>query len=242
MSNKIQIVTPVYNEEKNIYSTIKDFFSEYENTNFDISFIISEDGSTDKSIEIINDLMKTYKIKLLSSPIRKNYTDAVLIGLRETNSKIISFVDSDGQYDPKDLKRLHENLKPGRIVIGYRHPRVDNIFRLLISGSFKRLYEILLNIKLQDPSCGYFMAYRKDVEKIIENKSIGLIKEGFWWEFYAWCKKSKLDIYEIPIKHFNRKYDNTVVFRFSKIPSIAVRNIAGLFKLKKLLNETEQLS
>ena len=114
MSNKIQIVTPVYNEEKNIYSTIKDFFSEYENTNFDISFIISEDGSTDKSLEIINDLMKIYEIRLLSSPERKNYTDAVLIGLRETTSKIISFVDSDGQYDPKDLKRLYDNLKPGR--------------------------------------------------------------------------------------------------------------------------------
>ena len=239
MSNKIQIVTPVYNEEKNIYSTIKDFFSEYENTNFDISFIISEDGSTDKSLEIINDLMKIYEIRLLSSPERKNYTDAVLIGLRETTSKIISFVDSEGQYDPKDLKRLYDNLKPGRVVIGYRYPRVDNIFRLLISGSFKKLYQILLKIKLKDPSCGYFMAYREDVEKIIENKSIGLIKEGFWWEFYAWCKKRNLDIYEIPIKHFNRKYDNTVVFKFSKIPSIAVRNIIGLFKLRKLLNKSK---
>ena len=83
------------------------------------------------------------------------------------------------------------------------------------------------------------MAYREDVEKIIENKSIGLIKEGFWWEFYAWCKKRNLDIYEIPIKHFNRKYDNTVVFKFSKIPSIAVRNIIGLFKLRKLLNKSK---
>ena len=53
MIEKIQIVTPVYNEEKNIYKTIKNFFSEYENSDFQISFIISEDGSTDNSKKII---------------------------------------------------------------------------------------------------------------------------------------------------------------------------------------------
>ena len=238
MMEKIQIVTPVYNEEKNIYATIENFFKEYANNKFEISFIISEDGSTDNSINIINKLKKTYDIKLLSSPERKNYTDAVLIGLREANSNIISFVDSDGQYDPKDLKRLYDNLEPGKIVVGYRYPRVDNIFRLFISGSFKRLYQFLLKIELKDPSCGYFMAYKEDIESIINTDVVGLIKEGFWWEFYAWCIKRNLEIVEIPIKHFNRKYDNTVVFKFNKIPGIAYRNIVGLFKLKNLLKKT----
>ncbi len=238
MMEKIQIVTPVYNEEKNIYATIENFFKEYENNKFEISFIISEDGSTDNSIDIINKLKEIYDIKLLSSPQRKNYTDAVLIGLREANSKIISFVDSDGQYDPKDLKRLYDNLEPGKIVVGYRYPRVDNIFRLFISGSFKRLYQFLLKIELKDPSCGYFMAYKEDIESIINTDAVGLIKEGFWWEFYAWCIKRNLEIVEIPIKHFNRKYDNTVVFKLKKIPGIAYRNIIGLFKLKNLLKKT----
>lgn len=235
---KIQIVTPVYNEEKNIFSTLENFFEEYKYNDFEISFIISEDGSTDNSINIINDLKKVYDIKLLSSPDRKNYSEAVLIGLRETTSRIISFVDSDGQYDPKDLKRLYEKLEPGKIVIGYRFPRVDNIFRLLISGSFKKLYELLLNIKLNDPSCGYFMAYKEDIESIIHNDIVGLIEEGFWWEFYAWCIKRNLEIIEIPIKHFNRKYDNTVVFKLNRIPGIAYRNILGLFKLKKIIKNT----
>ena len=44
MVKEIQIVTPVYNEEKNIHTTIENFFTEYENSNFKISFIVSEDG------------------------------------------------------------------------------------------------------------------------------------------------------------------------------------------------------
>ena len=57
---------------------------------------------------------------------------------------------------------------------------------------------------------------KKDIESIITRDAVGLIKEGFWWEFYAWCIKRNLDIVEIPIKHFNRKYDNTVVFKLKK--------------------------
>ena len=73
---------------------------------------------------------------------------------------------------------------------GYRHPRVDNIFRLTISNSFKRLYEATLKIRLKDPSCGYFMAYRKDIQEIID-KDIGFLKKDFG-EFYAWCIEFKL--------------------------------------------------
>ena len=76
------------------------------------------------------------------------------------------------------------------------------------------------------------------IESIINSDAVGLIKEGFWWEFYAWCIKRNLEIVEIPIKHFNRKYDNTVVFKLKKIPGIAYRNIIGLFKLKNLLKKT----
>lgn len=238
MKKNIEIITPVYNEEKHIYSTIRNFFTEYENSSFNISFIISEDGSTDNSINIIKELQKTFNIKLITSPERKNYTDAVLLGLRNSKADIVSFVDSDGQYDPKDLQRLYEKLEPGKIVVGYRHPRVDNIFRLIISKSFKRLYEVLLKIKLNDPSCGYFMAYRNDIQEIINKEEIGFLKEGFWWEFYAWCVEGKLKIIEIPINHFNRDYGNTVVFKIRKIPGIAYRNILGLFKLKNLISSS----
>ena len=82
------------------------------------------------------------------------------------------------------------------------------------------------------------MAYKEDIESIIHNDVLGLIQEGFWWEFYAWCIKRELRIIEIPIKHFNRKYDNTVVFKLNRVPGIAYRNILGLFKLRKIIKNT----
>ena len=47
MIEKIQIVTPVYNEEKNMYSTIKNFFIEYENSDFEITSDLNIDNSNE---------------------------------------------------------------------------------------------------------------------------------------------------------------------------------------------------
>ena len=58
--------------------------------------------------------------------------------------------------------------------------------------------------------------------------------KGFGGNFMLGALKESW-IIEIPIKHFNRKYDNTVVFKLNRIPGIAYRNILGLFKLKKII-------
>ena len=75
------------------------------------------------------------------------------------------------------------------------------------------------------------MAYRKDIQEIIDKENIGFLKEGFGGNFMHGVE-FKLNIVEIPINHFNRNYGNTVVFKFSKIPGIVYRNIMGYLNKK----------
>lgn len=233
MNKKIQIVTPVYNEEKNIEYTIVSFFEKFSNYNFDLEFIVSEDGSSDNSVSVIKALSKKYKVKLFSSKERKNYTDSVLFGLTKATSELVAFVDSDGQYDPTDLLRMYSKLKKGTFVLGFRSPRSDSFFRLSISKSFWVIYKLMLRLNLADPSSGYFIGYKADVDKVLNNFQNGYLKEGFWWEFYARAHYLGIEIIEEPVKHFDRKYGNTVVFQFKRLPKIAFSNIVGLFKLRK---------
>ena len=53
MKQKLQIVTPVYNEEKNIEYTIVSFFDDLSDKGIELEFIISEDGSSDNSVSVI---------------------------------------------------------------------------------------------------------------------------------------------------------------------------------------------
>lgn len=236
MKNNICLVLPVYNEESTIADTLIAFNESFKRVGVEIEFIISEDGSSDNSVEIIQTLSKTMNINLLSAKEKGNYNSAVLKGLSNAKKEIIAFVDSDGQYDPNDLIEMIDLLEKNKFVAGYRNPRVDTKFRRLISFSFKFLYYILFKIKLNDPSCSYFVGYKDNVDQIINKYKFGYLPEGFWWEFYACCNNSSIEIIEHPVKHFKRNFGNTVVFKLKYLPKIGYVNIKGLFRLKKSLS------
>ena len=143
-------------------------------------------------------------------------------------------MDSDGQYDPIEIKNLLDNLKPGFIVCGYRNPRKDPWKRILYSNLFKILFTFLFKIKLKDPSSPFIAVYANDI-KFIENIDIKL-NYGFWWEFQARIRKAGLKVIEIPVKHRDRLVGQTQVYKLKKLPKIVITHVSGLYKLKKELN------
>tara|TARA_Y100001936_G_C15965147_1_gene607902 strand:+ start:268 stop:984 length:717 start_codon:yes stop_codon:yes gene_type:complete len=235
LKKNIEIVTPVHNEGASIYSTLDEYYTFLKNADIDIKFVISEDGSTDDTLNEIEKFSFKTDIKLITSKNRKGYSKAVIDGLKETSSDIVCFIDSDGQCDPKDLLKLLEKFNGNNLVIGNRKPRSDNSFRLFISFIFKIFYVYLTKIKLSDPSCPYFISSRKNIEKILDTENIGILKQGFWWEFYARATYLNIDILEVTVNHRKRKSGSTVVFKTTKLPRIAIDHIFSLFKLSKIL-------
>ena len=67
-------------------------------------------------------------------------------------------------------------------------------------------------------------------------KYLNFMTEGFWWGFVGASLKENKKFYQIDINHRKRITGSTNVFLFSKIPSIAFRNIVGLFKIKFFIN------
>ncbi len=235
MKKYVEIVTPVHNEGASIYSTLDEYYTFFKNTDIDIKFVISEDGSTDETLDEIEKFALKTDINLITSKNRKGYSKAVIDGLKETSSDIVCFIDSDGQCDPKDLLKLLEKFDGNNLVIGNRKPRSDNSLRLFISFIFKILYVYLTKIKLLDPSCPYFISSKKNIEKILATENIGILKQGFWWEFYARATYLNIEILEVTVNHRIRKSGSTVVFKASKLPRIAIDHIFSLFKLSKIL-------
>ena len=124
----INIVSPVHNEGESIRKTLKEFYDFYENSNFEMNFIISEDGSTDNTLSEINYVKKTHNLMLISEETRKGYSKAVIDGLKKVEHNVVSFIDSDGQCDPADFERLYSEFNGNNLVIGYRNPRNDSNF------------------------------------------------------------------------------------------------------------------
>lgn len=164
----ISIIVPVYNEEENIqllYSSIKEVMDK---AGYAYELVIVNDGSRDKTEEILNDLRKKDE-RLVVISFRRNFgqTAAMSAGFDYARGDIIVTMDGDLQNDPKDIPKLLEKIKDCDIVSGWRAKRKDPFLsRKLPSWIANWIISKVTGVRLHDYGCS-LKAYRKDVVKNI---------------------------------------------------------------------------
>ena len=227
----ISIILPVFNEVKSLEYVLS-VWDKYLNEKKIIhEFVICEDGSTDGTKELINNLYKKYPITKNVKKKRRSYGLAIISGVIASKFNYILCIDSDGQCMPDSFQKFYDQKNLSDILIGNRNPRKDPVIRIIYSKLFKIIHDYLFNTKVKDPSCPYILAKKKIYLKLLNR--LGFLKEGFWWGFVAAAKMLNLKICQIDIVHYNRYDGSTVVYKPTKMPMIIIRNIFGLIKLKK---------
>src|SRR3990167_7427329 len=128
---KVSVVIPTYNEEKDIISCIKSLFNQ---TYKKFEIIVVDDGSTDKTLDIIAQFKKVRVLKQnhLGSGVARN------LGAKYAKGQILVFVDADMTFDKDYLKNLIKPILKDKIgnVIGTTHDyeiatNTDNIYSSL---------------------------------------------------------------------------------------------------------------
>ncbi len=206
-----------------------------------IRLVVCEDGSSDDTVSVLQKLATELPLKLISERVRKGYSRAVIDGFNGTSSEWVGFIDSDGQCDPADMLRLVTLRKDVDLVMGWRNPRSDPLIRKAMSGAFKFVYRMFFRVNVRDPSCPYLLINRAGLEKILSG-NVGILKQGFWWEFLARAVAANLCIVETPVRHRVRASGVTQVFRPIKVPRIAIEHLIGLYRLRQELNAKRQTS
>ncbi len=227
----LSIILPVFNEVKSLEYVISSW-SEYLNKEKIVhEFVICEDGSTDGTKELIKKLEKIFSISNQSVENRRGYGKGVISGINAAKYEFILCIDSDGQCMPDSFGEFYKNRNIADVLIGCRSPRKDPKIRIIYSRLFKLIHDYLFDSKIKDPSCPYVLAKKNVFINLIGKLSY--MREGFWWGFVGAAKMYKLKFYEINIIHYERYDGSTVVYKFSKMPIIILRNIMGLIRLKR---------
>ena len=233
----IDVVLPVHNEAECIGATLREFYQVVSfESGIPVRFVVCEDGSRDNTVEVLQELSGELPILLLSEKSRKGYSRAVVDGLKASTSEFVGFIDSDGQCDPADFRHVVKEHESGNydLVFGYRNPRHDHPLRIVMSNLFGYVYRLFFSIPLRDPSCPYLLIRRNALQEILKG-NVGILKQGFWWEFVARCVAAGLRIKEIPVRHRERSAGQTQVYLPSKVPRIAFEHLRGLLQLKREL-------
>lgn len=235
-NKELSVVFPIYNEEETIEQTLLEWKNTLDGLKINYELILAEDGSTDNTKKILHKLLLKYKDSFVSNidDKKRGYSNAVISSISLATGDYILFLDSDGQVDSEDFIKFwkKKHLLENGILIGNRVERKDSLQRFLMSKAFLILHRILFFSDIKDPSCPYILCETKFAQKI--NPYLRFMIEGCWWGFTAICIKKKMQINQIEINHRLRIIGKTNVFHLHKIPSIALRNIFGLIKLKFL--------
>ena len=169
----ISVVIPLYNEDESLpelYDWIERVMSA---NNFSFEVIFVNDGSTDRSWEVINELAaRSEHVKGIK--FRRNYgkSPALYCGFKEAQRDVVITMDADLQDSPDEIPELYKMIMEEKydLVSGYKQNRSqgDPLSKTIPTKLFNATTRKVSGIKnLHDFNCG-LKAYRKEVVKNIE--------------------------------------------------------------------------
>jgi len=122
MNDLISVVVPVFNEERAVASTIKHLKEVMDKSGYDYEVIAVNDGSKDRSQEILN---KINGIKVINHPYNLGYSASLKDGIKHAKGNYILITDADGTYPIKEIPNLLEHIDKYDMVVGER--RKENV-------------------------------------------------------------------------------------------------------------------
>ena len=165
----ISIVIPCYNESENLKRGVLDEVYDFlRKQSFTWEGIVSDDGSTDDSREIVSKQIKDKKNFRLVENVHGGKPSAVWGGIQKSAGEYVLFTDMDQSAPIREVLKLLPYFKDYEVVIGSRGMERENfsLLRKLGSNVFRLFRKSLMLRKINDTQCG-FKAFRADVARHI---------------------------------------------------------------------------
>ena len=226
------IVIPVFNEEHNIKTLIKEIklslkpYYEYE-------LIFVNDCSTDNTLSVLKKQKKIFNFKIINNKTNLGQSFSILNGIKNSNYNTIITLDGDGQNNPKDIPTLLEfynKTKDASLVGGIRYKRRDNIIKIISSRLANFVRSKILKDDCKDTGCS-LKVFDKNIFLKFEyfdgmHRFIPALFKGFGYNTYF-----------LNVDHRKRKYGTSKYGTFLRL----VNGIRDMIKVKKMINKNKEL-
>lgn len=184
---KISVIVPCYNEEKALplfYKEMERVRSQDFGITMDFEYIFVNDGSKDKTLEIIKTLCnEDPKVKYISFSRNFGKEAAMFAGLEAATGDYVTLMDADLQDPPALLKQMYEGIT----VEGYDSVATRRSTRKgepLIRGFFARMFYKLINkmsdVEMVDGARDYWLMKRQVVDAILSLKEYNRYSKGLF--------------------------------------------------------------
>ena len=161
----VSVVVPVYNEEGCLQELIDRTLKTLDGCGRKFEFILVDDGSRDRSAEIMKKASEARPGEVVSCILNRNYGQhsAIMAGFSLVRGDLVVTLDADLQNPPEEIPKLIAAAEEGNDVVGtIRQNRKDTLFRRVASKIVNRVAQKATGVKMKDYGC-MLRAYRRHV-------------------------------------------------------------------------------
>lgn len=166
----ISIVIPLYNEDESLPELVSWIERVMDQHKFSYEIVMVDDGSTDRSWEVVQELSKKNP-NIAGVRFRRNYgkSAGLNVGFEHAEGKVVITMDADLQDSPDEIPELYKMITEEGfdLVSGWKKKRHDPISKTLPTKLYNGVTSRMSGIKLHDMNCG-LKAYKYEVVKNIE--------------------------------------------------------------------------
>ena len=200
---EVSLVFPAYNEADRLEEAVLRTVDSLKEISDSFEIIIAEDGSTDGTDELAEELSRKYPyVRHLHSDVRLGRGRALNRAFKLSKGRILIYTDVDLSTDPRFLKPLIESIRDGYdFATGSRmHPRSvveRSSLRRILSLTYNLMVRIFLKSPVRDHQCGFKAFKRSSLFKILDK-----VKANHWFwdtETLVLASYNGFKVKEIPI-------------------------------------------
>jgi undecaprenyl-phosphate 4-deoxy-4-formamido-L-arabinose transferase len=171
LEHLISVVVPVFNEQENLEELIRRCEESCRGMEKPFELILVDDGSKDRSREIIDEAAKQSGGNIIGVLLNRNYGQhaAVMAGFEQSKGSIVVTLDADLQNPPEEIPKLVATIEEGFDVVGsVRMPRRDSLFRRTASAVINKAAQKATGVMMHDYGCMLRAYHRHIVDAMLQ--------------------------------------------------------------------------
>lgn len=147
---RVSLLIPAYNEEENLPELLQEIHRFLQETGLDWEVVLVDDGSTDRTYEVAQELAKRYPfLKVVRHRRNLGVTDALITAARHATGEVFVFFPADLQHLPEHAYRLIQKMEEGGydLVTGWKQGKYEKKF---VSSVYNWLSRLLFRVPVHD--------------------------------------------------------------------------------------------